>query len=123
MERCKHNKDIGLIIALCCHHSCDYRHYVGHDYLSSEGFDESDFRILCKIASWATCGMKKQGDVKYVEDRETTGFRVKTLLNYGRLKYLQSRGFNCKLVRYVSSETTLENVCIVAVNKQDEVIR
>ena len=47
---------IGLIIAFCCHHKCEYKSYVGKDFLKQCGFIPSEFTILCSIASWATCG-------------------------------------------------------------------
>lgn len=102
-----------MVIAFCCHHQCDCSHYVGHKYLQEEGFTKDDFPILCKIASWATCGIKLN---KASEDseREILGRKVKTLLNQGRLEYLKSFGFDGRLVHYTTTDITLENQAIVA---------
>ncbi|XP_001604909.2 tRNA:m(4)X modification enzyme TRM13 homolog [Nasonia vitripennis] len=103
----------GMVIAFCCHHQCNCSHYVGHKYLEKEGFTNDEFPILCKIASWATCGIKLN---KASEDseREMLGRKVKTLLNQGRLEYLKSFGFSGRLVHYTTTDITLENQAIVA---------
>lgn len=46
----------GLLIALCCHHRCDWTDYVGKSFLTEQGFDEADFQLLSSISSWCTCG-------------------------------------------------------------------
>ncbi|XP_069960491.1 tRNA:m(4)X modification enzyme TRM13 homolog isoform X3 [Cherax quadricarinatus] len=46
--------------------------------------------------------------------REEVGRKAKQLLDYGRVKYLQQQGFQCRLVQYVSKEKTLENIALVA---------
>ncbi len=103
---------VGIVIAFCCHHQCEYSQYVGHKYLEQEGFSKDEFPILCKIASWATCGIIKKDTEE--SERESIGRKVKTLLNWGRLQYLNDFGFNCKLVQYTNKDSTLENMCIVA---------
>lgn len=50
--------------------------------------------------------------------REELGRKAKQLLDYGRVKYLQEQGFNCRLIQYVSKETTLENIALLAELKQ-----
>lgn len=47
-------------------------------------------------------------------ERELIGYKVKTLLNWGRLEYLKNIGFEGSLFRYISSDVSLENMCIVA---------
>lgn len=122
----------GLVIAFCCHHKCEYSSYVGKDFLKQCGFVPSEFTVLCSIGSWATCGpslSKRIGDlngknvsedtrtnVKALtpEERERIGRRVKSLLNWGRLEYLKSAGFQCNLIHYTTADVSLENMCIVA---------
>lgn len=51
--------------------------------------------------------------------REEIGRQAKQLLDYGRLNYMQSKGFNARLIQYVKRETTLENIAIIVLpNKQ-----
>jgi len=49
----------GLLIALCCHHRCDWSPYVGKEFLTEQGFTEEDFDLLSSITSWCTCGSGK----------------------------------------------------------------
>jgi len=46
----------GVLIALCCHHRCDWRPYVGKEFLLEQGFTEEDFSLLTGLTSWCTCG-------------------------------------------------------------------
>jgi len=93
-----------------------------------------EFPVLCKIVSWATCGDRSKDDAKsqrevsderhghedsnrfpeLLSERELIGRKAKTLLNWGRLVFLQSVGFQAELFYYVSMNVSLENMCIVA---------
>jgi tRNA:m4X modification enzyme len=94
-----------------------------------------EFAVLCKIVSWATCGDRSKDDAKsqredlsdkqhgdgdpnrfseLLSERELIGRKAKTLLNWGRLVFLQSIGFQAELLYYVSIDVSLENMCIVA---------
>jgi len=50
---------VGILIALCCHHRCDWSPYVGKEFLTEQGFTEEDFSLLTSITSWCTCGSGK----------------------------------------------------------------
>ncbi|XP_047369986.1 tRNA:m(4)X modification enzyme TRM13 homolog isoform X2 [Vespa velutina] len=119
----------GLVIAFCCHHKCEYKSYIGKEYLEQCKFLPKEFPILCSIASWATCGFNLKTDTELKDEnkkirfskqnvrsieRELIGNKVKTLLNWGRLEYLRNIGFEGSLFRYISSDISLENMCIVA---------
>jgi len=124
----------GLVVAFCCHHKCEYSSYVGREYLQQCGFTVDEFSVLCKIVSWATCGDRLKDDAKsqhelsdkqqgdedsnrfseLLTERELIGRKAKTLLNWGRLVFLQSIGFQAELFYYVSTNISLENMCIVA---------
>lgn len=132
----------GLIIAFCCHHKCEYSSYVGKEYLRECGFTADEFPILCKLVSWAICGSRSQTNAQsrhnvsseqeempaddgenashlseIFNDRKSIGRKAKTLLNWGRLVFLQSFGLRAELLHYVSTDITLENMCIVAVRQ------
>jgi len=118
----------GLIVAFCCHHRCEYSSYVGRKYLQRCGFTADEFPVLCSIVSWATCGSRLKNDVNSLRDpkaeivsqssksdeREIIGRKAKTLLNWGRLVFLESVGFQAELLYYISTDVSLENMCIVA---------
>ncbi|XP_051928695.1 tRNA:m(4)X modification enzyme TRM13 homolog isoform X2 [Hippocampus zosterae] len=47
----------GLALALCCHHRCEWRHYVGRRFFSDLGLGPAEFAAFCRMSSWATCGL------------------------------------------------------------------
>ncbi|XP_027014686.2 tRNA:m(4)X modification enzyme TRM13 homolog [Tachysurus fulvidraco] len=49
----------GLTIALCCHHRCEWRHYVGKDFFRERGLGATEFSAFQRMSSWATCGMSR----------------------------------------------------------------
>lgn len=125
----------GLIVAFCCHHKCEYSSYVGREYLQRCDFTADEFPVLCSIASWATCGSRLKSDANSprdptarqhatvsqslkLEKREIIGRKAKILLNWGRLIFLESAGFQAKLLYYTSTDVSLENMCIVATRER-----
>ncbi|XP_028966334.1 tRNA:m(4)X modification enzyme TRM13 homolog [Galendromus occidentalis] len=46
----------GIVMAVCCHHRCEWRWYSGKEWLESLGLTERDFQLMVSIAGWATCG-------------------------------------------------------------------
>ncbi len=137
-----HNGNLeAIMIALCCHHRCDWNLYVGKEFLMENGFDSREFSLLCGLTSWATCGSgtprsrddtaKKSGidaskNEKHFDRynrlkldrprREEIGRRCKNLIDMGRLQYvIKILGLqNSKLSYYVDSSVTLENVLLWA---------
>ncbi|EZA50432.1 hypothetical protein DMN91_009904 [Ooceraea biroi] len=129
----------GLVVAFCCHHKCEYSSYIGKEYLQQCGFTADEFPVLCKIVSWATCGGRLKNDAKsqhevfneqhsgkdidqsseLLNEREFVGRKAKTLLNWGRLVFLQSVGFQAELFYYTSTNVSLENMCIVAKQERE----
>ncbi|XP_029473295.1 tRNA:m(4)X modification enzyme TRM13 homolog isoform X2 [Rhinatrema bivittatum] len=49
----------GIVIALCCHHKCDWKHYVGKEFFHTLGLQATDFSLYRRMSSWATCGMRQ----------------------------------------------------------------
>ncbi|XP_068175103.1 tRNA:m(4)X modification enzyme TRM13 homolog isoform X2 [Antennarius striatus] len=133
---------LGLAVALCCHHRCEWRHYVGQQFFLQRGLNAEDFSAFCRMSSWATCGLRtkqhhlSQDPTNQREDeeehepveetdvvngflspdeRQRVGRLCKRLIDGGRLHFLKTRGFAGKLSRYVGSQVTLENVLLSAV--------
>ncbi|XP_072919499.1 tRNA:m(4)X modification enzyme TRM13 homolog isoform X1 [Hemitrygon akajei] len=136
---------LGIAIALCCHHKCEWKHYVGKEFFSSHGLGAEDFNIFQRLSSWATCGMKKHSidisEVEFgnadeklhledhnfeeessayegilnVEEREHVGRLCKLLIDHGRIWYLQQQGFDSTLQYYTSTSISLENVLLTAI--------
>ncbi|XP_059677833.1 tRNA:m(4)X modification enzyme TRM13 homolog [Gavia stellata] len=139
----------GIVIALCCHHKCDWTHYVGKDFFKSVGLGPVEFHYFQRMSSWATCGMQEttpkastieesedqtndteeheqtfsktesgsdtlQG-ILTVEERKEIGCLCKLLIDYGRIEYLQQRGYKAALQYYTESAVSLENVLLTAI--------
>lgn len=49
---------LGLAVALCCHHRCEWRHYVGQRFFGERGLGAKEFAAFCRMSSWATCGFR-----------------------------------------------------------------
>ncbi|NXS07660.1 TRM13 enzyme, partial [Neodrepanis coruscans] len=49
----------GIVLALCCHHKCDWTHYVGREFFKSLGLGPVEFHYFQRMSSWATCGMQE----------------------------------------------------------------
>ncbi|KAM9365578.1 tRNA:m(4)X modification enzyme TRM13 homolog [Pholidichthys leucotaenia] len=134
---------LGLTVALCCHHRCDWRHYVGQQFFLERGLGAEEFTAFCRMSSWATCGLRpasqdhslqertnqRRGDEEHEPTEKTdavngflsaaerlqVGRLCKLLIDSGRCDFLKKRGFSSRLTRYVTSEITLENALLTAV--------
>lgn len=49
----------GLTVALCCHHRCEWRHYVGKNFFRERGLGAAEFSAFQRMSSWATCGRSR----------------------------------------------------------------
>ncbi|XP_053325954.1 tRNA:m(4)X modification enzyme TRM13 homolog [Spea bombifrons] len=69
------NPVAGIVIALCCHHRCDWQHYVGREFFQNLGLGQREFNFFQRMSSWATCGTRKSlPDTSHVtEHGETEG--------------------------------------------------
>lgn len=46
----------GLVLAVCCHHQCEWESLCGREFLRSRGIGSALFYIIRSISSWSTCG-------------------------------------------------------------------
>lgn len=46
----------GFVIALCCHHRCSWRAFVGKKFLLDNGITQKEFDVMTKMVGWAVCG-------------------------------------------------------------------
>uniref|UniRef100_A0A1A7WEF0 tRNA:m(4)X modification enzyme TRM13 n=2 Tax=Iconisemion striatum TaxID=60296 RepID=A0A1A7WEF0_9TELE len=124
---------LGLAVALCCHHRCEWRHYVGQEFFQQKGLGPAEFSSFCRMSSWATCGLRPThqrgeddahqpveetdaiGSFLTAVERQQLGRLCKLLIDGGRCHFLQTRGFSTKLIGYVDTGVTLENVLLTAV--------
>lgn len=62
-----HAKD-SLLIALCCHHRCTWRSYIGRTFFEdSLGLSRQDFELMTRLSSWATSGTASSSNTDAVE--------------------------------------------------------
>lgn len=145
-------KTIAIIIALCCHHRCEWKHLIGKEFFIENEISVREFIIITKMVGWAICGTgmsrarrneieKKRNDASLTisndtnttvqingdadrqqpstkrdrHERKSIGQKCKRLIDYARIRYLEQNGFQCSLKKYVSSDITLENICLVAI--------
>lgn len=129
-------KTVAMIIALCCHHSCDWANFVGKQFFMANNVSVKEFAIITKMVGWAVCGSgmsrerraqladEQTGEAMPTEtktgnrtrdERRIIGEKCKRILDIARIDYLKQHGFNCSLKQFVDSHVTLENVCLVAI--------
>lgn len=48
----------GAVIALCCHHRCAWKPYVGKNFFKQCGLVARDYQVISSMSSWATCDWK-----------------------------------------------------------------
>lgn len=46
----------GFILAVCCHHKCEWDYFCGKQFLHKLGINKTLFYIIRSISSWCTCG-------------------------------------------------------------------
>ena len=128
-----------ILLSFCCHHRCCWKSYVGKQFFLDNGLNRRDFEVMCRISAWYTCGDKwhskndvieeSRTDLPEVEteqtkpemvlkfekeEKELIGKQCKFLINYGRMKYLESLNMKCEMFYYADVSITLENVALMA---------
>ncbi|KAJ3214452.1 hypothetical protein HK099_006854 [Clydaea vesicula] len=100
-----------------------------------------DFKMLCTMTSWYTCGNGKRTEQKEIEEvdehtsvsteedtmeekehfsglsseiRKTIGFKCKRIIDLGRIEYLKNCGFQVEIVKYVDEKVSVENLVLIA---------
>ncbi|PKH55890.1 hypothetical protein CRG98_050315 [Punica granatum] len=134
----------GLAIATCCHHLCQWKHYINKKYLRKLGIAREEFHAITWFTSWAVdadhssdlpeinnsraplpsiekeeCGK----EVTQVEDavrcmkaaeRAVLGFMCKQIIDVGRLMWLKELGLDGRLIKYVPPNISPENNLLIA---------
>ena len=137
---------LGACVATCCHHRCEWGSYVNRAFMEAHGFGAREFGWLARISSWAVDGAhagapkktltKKRrerspaehladddgaprdgADVSAREKHELGGM-AKTFLDVGRLRFLESLGFEGAVRGYCATEVSPENRLLVVKKKR-----
>ncbi|XP_077219311.1 methyltransferase isoform X2 [Tasmannia lanceolata] len=134
----------GIALATCCHHLCQWKHYINKRFLSSLAITKEEFHAITWFTSWAVdadhgsnlsesvdwglhlCDIKVNESgvgVNRVEeivrnmkavDRAVLGFVCKEIIDVGRLMWLKDYGLEAQLVKYVPSNISPENHLMLA---------
>ncbi|CAH9134670.1 unnamed protein product [Cuscuta epithymum] len=144
---CMNEPPVGVAIATCCHHLCQWRDYINKEYMLNLGVGMEEFNALTWFTSWAVDAAADHGsdlnggctgtepqtrgnvavvDVSGVEglcksmkavDRAALGFMCKDIIDAGRISWLKEVGFECEMVKYVPSSISPENHLLLARKK------
>ncbi|KAI7751537.1 hypothetical protein M8C21_013396 [Ambrosia artemisiifolia] len=119
----------GLSIATCCHHLCQWKHYINKGFFLSLGITKDDFHAITWFTSWAVDADHGSdvadtnienvknicGDINMsVKERAALGFMCKDIIDAGRLMWMKENGLESKLVKYVPSNISPENHLLIA---------
>ena len=137
--RTAEHKPTSVLIALCCHHLCDWRSYVGKEYLLRH-FSPVQFHMIRTLTAWATCfkidkirthdtdfiaGEARkflENPQNFVEGEHLSldsslqwhiGRCAKAVLNDGRADFMRGHGFTLKFISYVDVSISPENTAFL----------
>lgn len=97
---------IGVGIALCCRHACNWEDYVDQSWILDSGFSVQEFGALTHMSSWAH---------QPVERKRQLGRLCKRFLDAGRVRFLRKHGFRAVVREYAAPVDTEENQLLLAV--------
>ncbi|XP_023734899.1 tRNA:m(4)X modification enzyme TRM13 isoform X2 [Lactuca sativa] len=126
----------GLSIATCCHHLCQWKHYINKSFFLSQGMSKDEFHAVTWFTSWAVDSADhEESDTKMenekvlegddddddllrnmcARDRAVLGFMCKDIIDAGRLMWIREHGLEkSELVKYVPSNISPENRLLIA---------
>ncbi|KAI3741724.1 hypothetical protein L1987_59398 [Smallanthus sonchifolius] len=119
----------GLSIATCCHHLCQWKHYINKGFFLNLGISKDDFHAITWFTSWAVdadhgsdiadTNMENVENLSGVinmsaRERAALGFMCKDIIDAGRLMWMREYGLESKLVKYVPSVISPENHLLIA---------
>ncbi|GMM33792.1 tRNA:m4X modification enzyme [Saccharomycopsis crataegensis] len=126
----------GLVVAMCCRHVCDYsmflpdsKRFLSQIFECSSSKLVSIFNVLTKLVSWATNGRRPgmaDDDINNhpsnltVLQREALGLKARRIIDECRVFAMREKGYNVKIARYVESDISLENVCMIVIPKNED---
>ncbi len=107
----------GLLLAICCHHYCEWETFCGKKFFKKLNLTRKQFYIIRNLSSWATCGqvVTTEIDSEKILYKENIGYMCKNLIDMARMNYLfEKNNFNeikldAKLFYYCDQNITLEN--------------
>ncbi|WAR22789.1 TRM13-like protein [Mya arenaria] len=84
----------GAVIALCCHHRCAWRPYVGKGFFQECGLTARDFQVIASMSSWATCAWKGWSSQRKAATEKGIGARDGGIEGNGEVRLSKEDKFN-----------------------------
>ncbi|XP_010522849.1 PREDICTED: tRNA:m(4)X modification enzyme TRM13 homolog [Tarenaya hassleriana] len=101
----------GLAIATCCHHLCQWKHYINKEYFTQMGFSKDEFLGMTWLTSWAVdadhgsnlpeitdLGSTGKREEEEEEEGENGWRRVEEIVRKMEPKERAVIGFKCKQI-------------------------
>jgi tRNA:m4X modification enzyme len=110
-----------LLLAICCHHRCEWSTFCGKDFFKEININREWFYRVRSLTSWATCGqrVKDDGNDELKQKRDKIGRIAKNLIDSARIKYLNKTGmYETRLLTYCDELVTLENRLLIVLPKE-----
>ena len=117
-----------VIAVSCCHHKCDWESYLGRRFFGSLGLGAREFELIRKW-SRAAARRNKPSDTRErvvqlaadlgisTDGAVELGALCRRLLDTGRLRELERRGYEVAILRHVDFSVTADNVMLLAVDR------
>ena len=70
----------GVVLALCCHHRCSWKAYVGKNFFEACGLSARQFHIISCMCGWATCSSRPNKTSKLRENADLSEQKFTPLL-------------------------------------------
>merc|ERR1712228_648392 len=102
-----------ICIALCCRGKCSFETFCNVKYLETAiGIcSKKEFDAIRTMSSWAIDGRRDDEN----SDHTQLGIMCRNLMDNARVHFLKQNGFkNVKLIKYIDSSVTKENVLLIA---------
>lgn len=123
-------------LAPCCHQKTLRTEYCNMPFLESVGFcathtglrggaQDNDFRTLCMLIQMSRASSLEEWEYAKSPLLQLLGFervqvlgrKARRLFEEGRMRYLQGRGFDTRLVRYCEQDITSDNLAIMCTRR------
>ena len=108
-------KLVGIFYSPCCFEKMTKSTYVCPEHVDK--FTDDEFKFMANKSSWSYVFTRKKYTDPFVPYLIKLGGIYRDYLQYGRIEYLKSRGFNVDCYHYVDYEVTPQNLFIAAITK------
>ena len=120
----------GVVAVSCCHHKCTWESYLGREFFRSLGLGSADFDLVRRWSAAAPRRNKPSATRERVvrlaetlgispDEAAALGARCRQLLDTGRARALEQRGYAVSLEQHVDFSVTADHVMLLACQPAD----